>query len=108
MKDMTKFKGWQGVMANSAIRHDWRPEEVLELFWAPFLDLLLRPQTVHRRPFAPNAVQLSTLLSIKTGACPEDCAYCPQSIRYATGVKAEPLMELDAVRAAAVEARARG
>jgi biotin synthase len=72
------------------------------------VDLLFRAQAVHRKHFAPNTVQLSTLLSIKTGACPEDCAYCPQSIRYQTGVKAEPLMKLGAVLSAAREARDHG
>jgi biotin synthase len=95
-------------MADSGVRHDWGADEVLGLFGAPFVDLLYRAQGVHRRHFAPNTVQLSTLLSIKTGACPEDCAYCPQSIRYETGVKAEPLMEVDAVLAAAREARHNG
>jgi biotin synthase len=96
------------AMAGTGIRHDWSSPEVLELFGAPFTDLLFRAQAVHRQHFAPNTVQLSTLLSIKTGACPEDCAYCPQSIRYATGVKAEPLMELEAVVAAARDAKANG
>ena len=89
-------------------RHDWTVEEVLGLFAAPFNDLLFQAQTVHRRHFAPNTVQLSTLLSIKTGACPEDCAYCPQSARYDTGLKAEPLMDLAAVTAAAQAAKAEG
>ena len=95
-------------MPAADIRHDWGSHEVLELFGAPFVDLLFRAQAVHRQHFAPNTVQLSTLLSIKTGACPEDCAYCPQSIRYATGVKAEPLMEVDAVVAAARAAKDNG
>ena len=95
-------------MPHSATRHDWGSHEVLELFGAPFVDLLFRAQAVHRKHFAPNTVQLSTLLSIKTGACPEDCAYCPQSIRYQTGVKVEPLMELGAVLSAAREARDHG
>ena len=82
-------------------RHDWGAEEVLALFGAPFNDLLFKAQALHRRHFDANRVQLSTLLSIKTGACPEDCAYCPQSARYHTGVKAEPLMDLGAVTAAA-------
>ncbi|HNF67077.1 MAG TPA: biotin synthase BioB, partial [Plasticicumulans sp.] len=61
------------------LRHDWTVAEALELFALPFADLLYRAQGVHRQHFDPNAVQVSTLLSIKTGACPEDCAYCPQS-----------------------------
>ena len=80
------------------IRHDWTSEEVQALFALPFMDLLLRAQAVHRVHHVPNTVQMSTLLSIKTGACPEDCAYCPQSVRYATGVEAQPLMQLAEVR----------
>ena len=95
-------------MTVNRLRHDWGSHEVLELFGAPFVDLLFRAQAVHREHFAPNTVQLSSLLSIKTGACPEDCAYCPQSLRYQTGVKAEPLMEVDAVLAAAQQAKANG
>jgi biotin synthase len=89
-------------------RHDWRVEEVQALFALPFNDLLFRAQAVHRAHFDPNEVQLSTLLSIKTGACPEDCAYCPQSVRYDTGLKTEPLMPLQQVRRAAEEAKANG
>jgi biotin synthase len=90
------------------IRHDWSSEEVQALFALPFMDLLLRAQAMHRVHHAPNTVQMSTLLSIKTGACPEDCAYCPQSVRYATGVEAQPLMQLAEVRAAALRARDAG
>jgi len=92
----------------SDLRHDWGSEEVLALFGAPFNDLLFKAQELHRRHFEANRVQLSTLLSIKTGACPEDCAYCPQSARYHTGVKAEPLMDLGTVTAAARAAKAQG
>jgi biotin synthase len=95
-------------MRDDEVRHDWQAGEVLGLFSLPFNDLLFRAQAVHRRHFAPNTVQLSTLLSIKTGACPEDCAYCPQSIRYHTGVNPEPLMSVDAVRGAAAAAKANG
>ncbi|MBI2383063.1 MAG: biotin synthase BioB [Gammaproteobacteria bacterium] len=94
--------------APAEIRHDWRPDEVRALFALPFNDLLFRAHAVHRRHFAPNTVQLSTLLSIKTGACPEDCAYCPQSARYDTGLKSEPLMDLERVLEAAREAKANG
>jgi biotin synthase len=92
----------------AALRHDWSLSEVQALFALPLLDLLLRAQTVHRAHHEPNTVQMSTLLSIKTGACPEDCAYCPQSARYDTGVEAEPLMQVDEVRAAAARAKAAG
>ncbi|MBV8062941.1 MAG: biotin synthase BioB [Nevskia sp.] len=91
-----------------ALRHDWRSEEVQALFALPFNDLLFRAQEIHRSHFDPNAVQLSTLLSIKTGACPEDCAYCPQSVRYNTGLQAEPLLPLEEVKRAAAEAKANG
>ena len=90
------------------VRHDWTLPEVQVLFALPFNDLLFRAHSVHRRHFEPNTVQVSTLLSIKTGACPEDCAYCPQSARYHTGVKAEKLMCLDDVVAKAKIARDAG
>ena len=89
-------------------RTDWTRREVEELFALPFNDLLYSAQWVHRQTFDPNAVQVSTLLSIKTGACPEDCAYCPQSIRFETGVDTHDLMSLDAVRAAARRAKDAG
>jgi biotin synthase len=89
-------------------RSDWSLAEAHELFRLPFNDLLFHAQRVHRRHFDPNQVQVSTLLSIKTGGCPEDCAYCPQSIRYDTGVEREALLELDAVVAAAMQAKADG
>src|SRR6201985_1837189 len=92
----------------SAPRHDWAWAEIEGLFAQPFLDLLLEAQRVHRQHFAPNTVQMSTLLSIKTGACPEDCAYCPQSVRYDTGLEREALMEVAAVRESAQRARAAG
>lgn len=82
--------------------------EVEELFELPFNDLLFRAQTVHREHFDPNAVQVSTLLSIKTGGCSEDCGYCSQSARYHTGVENEGLMPLEDVLVAAKEARDRG
>jgi biotin synthase len=86
----------------------WRLEQVSALFELPFNDLLHRAQTVHREHFAPNEVQLSTLLSVKTGGCPEDCAYCPQSVRFNTGVTDEALLPLEQVVAAARAARANG
>jgi biotin synthase len=81
---------------------------VRALFALPFPDLIFRAQSVHRLHFDPTEVQISTLLSIKTGGCPEDCAYCPQSARYDTGVKAEKLLDLDAVVAEAQAAKAAG
>jgi len=90
------------------IRHDWTGAEVAALFDLPFSDLLHRAQTLHRRYFDPNAVQISTLLSIKTGGCPEDCAYCPQSAHYRTGVERSALLDTDDVVAAARRAREAG
>src|SRR3984885_1418841 len=90
------------------IRHDWSAGEVRALFALPFMDLMLRAQRVHRAHHAANTVQMSTLLSIKTGACPEDCAYCPQSARYDTGLSREALMEVAAVREHAARAKAAG
>jgi biotin synthase len=86
----------------------WTPESVLELLAAPFNDLLYRAHRVHRENFDPNTVQLSTLLSIKTGGCPEDCQYCPQAKRYHTGVEDQPLMSVEDVLAAAMAARTNG
>jgi biotin synthase len=90
------------------IRHDWSLPEVSALYALPFMDLILRAQRVHRAHHAPNTVQMSTLLSIKTGACPEDCAYCPQSVRYDTGIAREGLMEVATVRECAQRAKAAG
>ena len=86
----------------------WRKQQALDLFAKPFNDLLFQAQTVHREHFDPNAVQVSTLLSIKTGACPEDCKYCSQSARYDTGLERERLLPLDEVVAAAETAKAGG
>ncbi|MGA8077627.1 MAG: biotin synthase BioB [Xanthobacteraceae bacterium] len=89
-------------------RHDWTRDGVRTLFALPFPDLMFHAQSVHRQNFDPAEVQISTLLSIKTGGCPEDCAYCPQSARYDTGVHAEKLMALNAVLAEARAAKAAG
>ncbi len=86
----------------------WRVADIVALYDLPFNDLLFRAQTVHREHFDPNAVQLSTLLSIKTGGCEEDCAYCPQSVHHDTGLKAEKLMDVDEVLKAAEIAKANG
>ncbi len=89
-------------------RHDWTRGEVGALFDLPFPELMFQAQSAHRANFDPTEVQISTLLSIKTGGCPEDCAYCPQSARYDTGVRAEKLMALDAVLAEARAAKSAG
>ncbi len=92
----------------TGLRHDWTRAEVRALFDLPLPELMFRAQSVHRENFDPNAVQISTLLSIKTGGCAEDCAYCPQSASYDTGVRADKLMPLDAVLAEARAARNAG
>src|SRR6202521_1483728 len=96
-----------GADARGVVRHDWTRVQVRALFELPFPDLMFEAARIHRLHFDPREVQLSTLLSIKTGGCPEDCAYCPQSASYETGLKAEKLMRLDNVLAEA-EAAKRG
>ena len=94
--------------AAADVRHDWTVDEIEALFALPFNDLLFRAQTVHRRYFPANEVQLSQLLSIKTGGCPEDCGYCPQSSRYDTGLEREQLMSVEEVLAGARRAKESG
>jgi len=94
--------------ADGIIRHDWSRPEIRALFELPFPELMFHAQSLHRAHFDPTEVQISTLLSIKTGGCPEDCAYCPQSVHYETGIKAEKLMSLDAVLSEARAARDAG
>ncbi|SDQ20011.1 biotin synthase [Pseudoxanthomonas sp. CF385] len=91
-----------------SLRHDWRRDELLALFDLPFPELLHRAAGVHRAHFDPAEVQVSTLLSVKTGGCPEDCAYCPQAQRYDTGVTAQKLMDTEQVLAKAAQAKAAG
>lgn len=93
---------------DSSVRHDWSQQEVQALFDLPFNDLMFQAQTVHRQNFNPNEVQVSTLLSIKTGACPEDCKYCSQSARYKTDIDKERLMEVEKVLEAAQKAKEQG
>lgn len=95
-------------MTNTTIRQNWTVSEVEMMFSMPFMDLLFQAQTTHRANFPNNQVQVSTLLSIKTGACPEDCKYCPQSARYDTGLEKEQLMEVEKVISAAKDAKATG
>jgi biotin synthase len=94
--------------AHADIRHDWTVDQARALFALPMNDLLFRAHTLHRRYFDPNAVQLSTLLNVKTGGCPEDCGYCAQSVHFPTGLKAEKMMGLDEVLAAAQAAKDAG
>ena len=90
------------------LRFDWATDEIEALFELPFNDLLFRAQSVHREHFDPNAVQISTLLSTKTGGCPEDCSYCPQSVHHEAAVEAEKLMDVEAVVTAARAAKQAG
>lgn len=102
------FSNSQETQALGAVRYDWTVEQVNQLFDMPFNDLLFAAQSIHRQHFDPNYVQVSTLLSIKTGACPEDCKYCPQSARYDTGLEKERLMEIEKVIQRAKEAKQTG
>ena len=108
MNTATSSKPLNSASLQADIRHNWSREEVESLYTMPFNDLLFQAQTVHRQYFDPNQVQVSTLLSIKTGACPEDSAYCPQSTRYDTGLEVEKLMELQKVLEQAKAARNTG
>ncbi len=96
------------IPAPSANRDKWTVEAIKKLFEKPFIDLLFEAQKTHREHFKPNAIQLSTLVSIKTGGCPEDCGYCPQSVRFNTGVIDDDLMKLEEVVQAASTAKANG
>lgn len=98
----------QATAVYGEVRHDWSRQQVLDLFALPFNDLLFTAQQVHRQHFDANRVQVSTLCSIKTGACPEDCTYCPQSARYDTGLEREKLMKVEKVVEEARAAKAGG
>lgn len=89
-------------------RHDWTKEEILEIYNMPMMDLLFKAATIHRQSHDPNVVQVSTLLSIKTGGCPEDCAYCPQAARYHTDVKAQGMMTVEEIKEKAIQAKSIG
>lgn len=106
--DLSQLKRNQHEHHCSESVERWTIEQIEALYALPFNDLLFQAQTVHRNHFEANAVQVSTLLSIKTGGCSEDCGYCPQAARYHTGVENEPLMALDDVLQAAREAKANG
>ncbi len=94
-------------MSKLSLRQDWTIQEIEDLFSLPLIDLLFRAQSIHRQCFPNNAIQLSTLLSIKTGACPEDCAYCPQSGHYNTKIQKHELLDIEAVKTAAIAAKAK-
>ena len=95
-------------MTDAALRHNWTIDEIEGLFGQPFNDLIFRAQQIHRQYFNANQVQVSTLLSIKTGACPEDCKYCPQSAHYDTGLERERLLAVEKVLAEAQAAKDQG
>ncbi|MEC4725751.1 biotin synthase BioB [Shewanella sp. D64] len=95
-------------MSEIQLRHDWEREEIEALFSLPMNDLLFKAHSLHRQVYDPNEIQISRLLSIKTGACPEDCKYCPQSARYDTGLEKERLIEIDKVLTEARSAKAAG
>jgi len=95
-------------MQEASLRHDWKIDEITALFAMPFNDLLFKAHSIYRQYFNPNEVQVSTLLSIKTGGCAEDCKYCPQSASYDTGLKADKLMQPEAILEEARKAKAAG
>ncbi len=92
----------------SVTRHDWTKQEILDIYNKPLMDLLYEAASIHREHHNPNTVQVSTLLSIKTGGCPEDCGYCPQAARYHTDIEGNDLMSVQQVKAQALRARASG
>ena len=105
---MSTYETARELAPFTAPRHDWSLDEILTLYRQPLNDLLSRAHSVHRGCFDPNRIQLSTLVNIKSGGCPEDCAYCPQSVRYKTGVDSEALMSCEQVLAEARRAKASG
>lgn len=105
---LKEFARVQPAQNKSLTRHNWKIEEAKDLFEMPFNDLLHQAQRIHRQNFDPNEIQLSALLNIKEGGCPEDCAYCPQSARYKTGVEVSGLMPKEEVIKAAKEAKDNG
>lgn len=92
----------------SEVRHNWAKEEILEIYNRPLIDLIYQAATIHRENNDPTEVQVSTLISIKTGGCPEDCGYCPQAARYSTGVEGNDLMSVNQVKAQALRAKEAG
>ncbi len=108
MTEITAATSTASAAGATGLRHDWRREEVEALFRKPFADLIFEAQSAHRRFFDANDVQMSTLLSIKTGGCPEDCGYCPQSSKFDTGLKASKLMAVGAVLEEAKRAKEAG
>lgn len=108
MKGQEQVSEMKKTTTGAELRHDWKLAEIASLFGQPFNDLLFQAHQIYRENFNPNEVQVSQLLSIKTGACSEDCAYCPQSVRYETGLEREELMSLNRVLDAAKQAKNNG
>jgi biotin synthase len=111
MKEIQESQNSETLIAASydvGTKHDWQVREVLNLFALPFSDLVFKAAEIHRANHNPNAVQISTLLSIKTGSCPENCKYCPQSAHYNTGLEKESLMEISKILDAAKDAKKAG
>ena len=92
----------------NAVRHDWTKEEIAEIYHRPLLELVFEASQVHKQYHKIGEVQVSSLVSVKTGGCPEDCAYCPQAARYHTDIKVHKLMEVDEVVKKAINAQAQG
>ena len=92
----------------SITKHNWTKEEIIAIYNKPMMDLLFEAATIHRENHDPNVVQVSTLVSIKTGGCSEDCGYCPQAARYNTGVEGNNLMSVNQVKAQALQAKSGG
>ncbi len=102
------FKLWDDFMQSDSCRHDWTLAEAREIYDLPFPELIFRAATVHRENFDPGVIQRSTLLSIKTGGCPENCSYCPQSAHYDTGIEKHGVLPVEYVVGKAAEAKAEG
>src|SRR3712207_7380329 len=102
----TALASTAAALSTGALRHDWTRAEIAALFALPLPELMFQAQKAHRLFFDPTEIQIATLLSIKTGGCPEDCAYCPQSAHHDTGLKASKLMTVEAVLAEARSAKA--
>jgi len=107
-KELTTFEAALKLRTMSITKHNWTKEEIIAIYNKPLMDLLYEAATIHREHHDPNVVQVSTLLSIKTGGCPEDCGYCPQAARYHTKVEGNDLMSVSQVKAQALRAKSSG
>jgi biotin synthase len=106
--NLTTFVPFKKSHTMSIMKHDWTKDEIIAIYNKPMMDLLFEAASIHREHHDPNVVQVSTLLSIKTGGCPEDCGYCPQAARYHTGVEGNDLMSVNQVKAQALRAKSSG